>query len=332
MDVTSPWEPVRSPSESEPVAAQPHIQSIPDLGYHQAGDSTAQDAQAEDQWVYVDPSSYSNPYSESPIYASGPQPEPTNEPHYPDPAVPEAHVPTQAYPQAPQGHVAPPYEQPTQAYPQAPQGYGHRHLRAADSGLSAGSPGVWAAPAYEQPPQAYPQAPQGYAAPAYEQPTQAYPQAPQGYAAPRTSSRLRRIRRLPRVMRHPLTSSRPQAYPQAPQGIWRHRRAAGSGVSAGSAGVWRRQRRHRRHRGPARFSGLRPASRFLSDQRIGKWLCRCTPALSHATSDRFSSFGYGSGLRNRAPSAGSSGARLECSTGTDGRHGTACTGGRSTPE
>ena len=33
-----------------------------------------------EQWVYVDPSSYSNPYTESPVYTSGPQPTPTQAP------------------------------------------------------------------------------------------------------------------------------------------------------------------------------------------------------------------------------------------------------------
>jgi hypothetical protein len=35
---------------------------------------------AADQWVYVDPSAYSNPYTDAPVYTSGPQPIPTEAP------------------------------------------------------------------------------------------------------------------------------------------------------------------------------------------------------------------------------------------------------------
>ena len=231
MEVTSPWEPIRSPSEPAPVAGQPAIQSIPDLGYHQSVDSTVQDAQAEDQWVYVDPSSYSNPYSESPIYASGPQPDPTNQPQYP---IQLSRLPTFS-PNNPR---------------RLPRAMRHQ-LRAASPGVSGLPMGMRhhptsrrrrrirrlrrgiVAPGYEQPPQAYPQTPQEYAAPPYEEPPQAYSQTHQAHVAPgyhsplrcirsplrRIRSRLRPIRRLTRGMAHPLMRWLPRAFRRLPRAM-----------------------------------------------------------------------------------------------------------------
>lgn len=57
VDVTSSWEPDAAPL-------------FP-------GEPTEDPSGSSDQWVYVDPSSYSNPHTEAPVYTSGPQPIPS---------------------------------------------------------------------------------------------------------------------------------------------------------------------------------------------------------------------------------------------------------------
>ena len=57
----------------------------------------AQPQQSSEDWVYVDPNSYSNPYSEQPIYSSGPPGQPTAVPPLPVAA------PVLAQPQLPPG-------------------------------------------------------------------------------------------------------------------------------------------------------------------------------------------------------------------------------------
>jgi hypothetical protein len=63
---------------------------------------------AQDQWIPVDPSSYSNPYTDAPIYTSGPQPAVSPDAQ-PAPAPPAGFGPPVAYPPAPPGtaHAAP---------------------------------------------------------------------------------------------------------------------------------------------------------------------------------------------------------------------------------
>jgi hypothetical protein len=83
--VSSPWDPNSAPSQ--PVD-QPHQSPDGWIGNGVASRTVQMPAtppSSDEQWEYLDPSAYSNPYTQQPVYTSGPQPIPTMPP--PPPAA-----------------------------------------------------------------------------------------------------------------------------------------------------------------------------------------------------------------------------------------------------
>jgi hypothetical protein len=160
MGVT-PLEPgAPRPADTDRVEGPP-AQRIAQSDIRQSADGTTPAGGGEEQWVFVDPSSYSNPYSEAPVYSSGPQTVPTAQPQrvYPETQAPNG-IPPQPYPATPGAYVPAPSANGT--YAEAPQVYAP-----APNGI---------------PPQPYPQAPQTYGPAPNGIPPHPYPESPQGYA------------------------------------------------------------------------------------------------------------------------------------------------------
>ena len=135
MGVT-PLEPgAPRPVDTDRVGGPP-AQRIVQSEIGQSTDDTTHVGGPGEQWVSVDPSSYSNPYSEAPIYSSGPQSVPVAQPQQgyppgyalapngmPPQPYPQAYAPNGTYPEAPQGYAPAPNGMPPQPYSQDPKAY-----------------------------------------------------------------------------------------------------------------------------------------------------------------------------------------------------------------
>ena len=114
-----------------------------------------------DQWVYVDPSAYSNPYTEQPVYTSGPQAMPTVAPvepvapgaqYAPDPATQYAAGPPTSN-GAGQPYIAPAAAYGAVAAPTGPPGYGPPPVGSYQDSSPAGyAPAPAPQPGYGAPP------------------------------------------------------------------------------------------------------------------------------------------------------------------------------------
>ena len=82
MGVTRSWEPDASSWEPDASSWEP------DASSWRTGDTSIESPAPGDQWIPVDPSAYSNPYTEAPVYTSGPQSAPVVVPSIDDPPAP----------------------------------------------------------------------------------------------------------------------------------------------------------------------------------------------------------------------------------------------------
>jgi hypothetical protein len=89
MGVTSSWEPNSVPRQPPDQPVQPETAWVPSGAVPQMVETRSTPAQ--EQWVYVDPDSYSDPFTAEPVYTSGAQPIPVAVPPGPVPAPPEEH-------------------------------------------------------------------------------------------------------------------------------------------------------------------------------------------------------------------------------------------------
>ena len=121
-----PGQQIAPPTAWDPNAGATQAAWVPSGQHTQVTEPTPVPPPA-DQWVYVDPSAYSNPYAEQPVYTSGPQVVPTGPPVEPAPQY--APDPATVYPPGPasngtgQPHAAPAPVYGAAASTTAPPGY-----------------------------------------------------------------------------------------------------------------------------------------------------------------------------------------------------------------